>query len=123
MLLPTYIVEDIAQTCCDMAVLAHERLLFRDYPSELIQEATGHIWNLTASGLEKPDHGLTVVSMLHLAEGTQNRLVGKTATDYPLAQAAQPSLKDGYIWLMKDPDQAIDTVLSTRSEERNPRDG
>jgi hypothetical protein len=53
------------------------------------------------SGLEKPNHDLTVVSMLHLAEGTQYRLVGASAEGYPSAQLTQPGLEDAYVWLMK----------------------
>ncbi len=109
-LLSTHIVEDIAQTCRDMAVLSRGQVLFRGSPSELIQAASGHVWSMTASGLEKPDHGLMVVSMLHLAEGTQYRLVGETVADYPSAQAVQPGLEDGYVWLMKGAGQAIETT-------------
>lgn len=100
-ILSTHIVEDIGQTCQDLAVLARGQVIFRGSPVELMRSATGHVWTLTCSGLEKPDHDLTVLSMLHLAEGTQYRLVGKSAADYPAAQAVQPGLEDGYVWLMK----------------------
>jgi ABC-2 type transport system ATP-binding protein len=93
-LLSTHIVEDIGQTCRDMAVLARGQVLFRGSPTELIRATTGHVWTLTTSGLEKPDHGLTIVSMLHLVEGTQYRLVGETAKSYPPAQPVQPGLED-----------------------------
>ena len=105
-LLSTHIVEDIAQTCRDIAVLAHGQVLFRGSPAELTQAATGHVWNLTYPGLEKPDHGLTVVSMLHLAHETQYRLVGSHVNAYPAAQPVQPGLEDGYVWLMKNAGQA-----------------
>jgi ABC-2 type transport system ATP-binding protein len=100
-LLSTHIVEDIGQTCRDMAVLARGQVLFRGSPAELIAEADGHVWSYLGSGLEKPDHGLTVVSMLHLAEGIQYRLVGESVNGLA-AQVAQPGLEDGYVWLMKD---------------------
>jgi ABC-type multidrug transport system ATPase subunit len=115
-LLSTHIVEDIAQTCRDIAVLAHGQVLFRGSPTELIKAAAGHVWTLTCSGLEKPDHGLTVVSMLHLAEETQYRLVGANIKAYPAAQSVQPGLEDGYVWLMKSAGQAdvVTTPLSGR---------
>jgi ABC-type multidrug transport system ATPase subunit len=109
-ILSTHIVEDIGQTCRDLAVLAHGKLLFRGSPAELTQAADGHVWTLTCSGPEKPDHELTVVSMLHLAEGTQYRLVGSSAAAYPSAQPAQPGLEDGYVWLMKSAGQSIDAM-------------
>jgi ABC-type multidrug transport system ATPase subunit len=107
-LLSTHIVEDIGQTCRDVAVLARGRVLFRGSPAELTQAATGHVWTLTASGLEKPDHGLTIVSMLHLADSTQYRLVGDTINEYPTAEPVQPGLEDGYVWLMKTVGQAVE---------------
>lgn len=100
-ILSTHIVEDIGQTCQDLAVLARGQVIFRGSPLELTRSATGHVWTLTCSGLEKPDHDLSVLSMLHLAEGTQYRLVGNSVADYPAAQAVQPGLEDGYVWLMK----------------------
>ena len=100
-LLSTHIVEDIAQTCRDVAVLSRGQVLFRGSPVQLTQAAAGHVWTLTCSGLEKPDHDLTVVSMLHLAEETQYRLVGPSVDAYPAAQSVQPGLEDGYVWLMK----------------------
>ena len=62
------------------------------------------------SGLEKPNHDLTVVSMLHLAEGTQYRLVGPNINGYTAAQPSQPGLEDGYVWLMKNAGQSLETA-------------
>jgi ABC-type multidrug transport system ATPase subunit len=105
-LLSTHIVEDIAQTCRDIVVLAHGQVLFRGSPVQLTQAAAGHVWTWSGSGLEKPDHSLTVVSMLHLAEETQFRLVGRDVKAYPSAQPVQPGLEDGYVWLMKGAGQS-----------------
>jgi ABC-2 type transport system ATP-binding protein len=107
-LLSTHIVEDIGQTCRDMAVLARGQVLFRGSPSELIESARGHVWTLTAAGAEKPDHFLTVVSMLHLADGIQYRLVGAHVDGFPAALPAQPGLEDGYVWLMKRTGQEVE---------------
>jgi ABC-type multidrug transport system ATPase subunit len=109
-ILSTHIVEDIGQTCRDLAVLVHGQVIFRGSPVELTQAASGHVWTMTCSGLEKPDHDLTVVSMLHLAEGTQYRLVGASAGQYPEAQQVQPGLEDGYVWLMKNTDNSVDNL-------------
>jgi ABC-2 type transport system ATP-binding protein len=107
-LLSTHIVEDIGQTCRDLAVIARGKVLFRGSPAQLMQAAAGHVWTLTTASLEKPNHGLTIVSMLHLAEGTQYRLVGEALQDHPEAQVVQPGLEDGYVWLMKSSGQAIE---------------
>ena len=101
-LLSTHIVEDIGQTCRDMAVLSHGRVIFRGSPTELITAAQGHVWTLTTDSLEKPDHAMTVISMLHLTDGIQYRLVGPDASAYPQAQVTQPGLEDGYVWSDED---------------------
>lgn len=101
-ILSTHIVEDIAQTCNDLAILAKGKVIFRGSPGDLTHAAEGHVWTLLRSGLERPNHQLRVVSMLHLSEGIQYRLVGEVASDYPDAQEVQPSLEDGYMWIMKN---------------------
>jgi ABC-type multidrug transport system ATPase subunit len=106
-LLSTHIVEDIGQTCRDLAVLSRGKIVFRGSPVALTQAAQGHVWTLLSPDGRKPDNGLTVVSMLHMAEGTQFRLVGADASHYAEAQPAQPGLEDGYVWLMKDAGQSI----------------
>ena len=61
-------------------------------------------------GPRKPDNGLTVVSMLHLSDGVQYRLVGEDVSSYPGAQATPPGLEDAYVWLMKRTGNAIDSI-------------
>jgi ABC-type multidrug transport system ATPase subunit len=100
-ILSTHIVEDIGQTCRDIAVLARGKILFRGSPAELTEAASGKVWSVTSSRLEEPEPGLTVVSMLHLTDGIQYRLVGSRPEAFPQAQAARPSLEDGYVCLMQ----------------------
>ncbi len=100
-LLSTHIVEDIGQVCRDMAVLDRGEVRFRGSPADLIAAARGMVWQITSPDGRKPDNSLTVVSTLHLARGVQYRVVGRPGTDYPDAQAVQPSLEDGYICLMQ----------------------
>jgi ABC-2 type transport system ATP-binding protein len=109
-LLSTHIVEDIGQTCRDLAVLSQGKVLFRGSPTELLNNAAGHVWVYTTNSMEKPNHNLTVVSILHLADGIQYRLVGESAVEYPSAQPAQPGLEDGYVWLMKSVGQTVEEL-------------
>jgi ABC-type multidrug transport system ATPase subunit len=109
-LLSTHIVEDIGQTCRDLAVLSQGKILFRGSPVALTQAAQGRVWTLTSPDGRKPDNGLTVVSMLHMAEGTQFRLVGADASHYATAQIVQPGLEDGYVWLMKNAGEAVSAI-------------
>ncbi|MBN1315485.1 MAG: ABC transporter ATP-binding protein [Anaerolineales bacterium] len=107
-ILSTHIVEDIGQTCRDMAVLARGKIIYRGSPVELTRAANGHVWILTADGPEKPNDDLTVVSMVHLAQGIQYRLVGRDVQGHPAADTVQPSLEDGYVWLMKSAGHKVD---------------
>lgn len=106
-ILSTHIVEDIGQTCRDMAVLSKGRLLFRGSPLDLTRAAQGRVWTVLSADAHKPNNGLTVVSMLHMPEGVQYRLVGADAQEYAQAQPTQPGLEDGYVWLMKSAGQEV----------------
>jgi ABC-2 type transport system ATP-binding protein len=101
-ILSTHIVEDIGQTCRDIAVLAKGKVLFRGTPAELTNAATGHVWTVLVDGPTEPETGMTIVSMLHLTDGIQVRLVGRSTEGHPAAEAARPSLEDGYVWLMQE---------------------
>jgi len=68
---------------------------------EQLYAKNGDRWRMSSATGQKPDHGLTVVSMLHLTEGTQYRMVGQDASQFPDARTTQPSLKDGYVCLMQ----------------------
>ena len=98
--LSTHIVEDIGQTCREIAVLARGRVLFRGTTGELAERADGHVWTLTAPAPIDPDESATIVSMLHLSDGIQYRLVGGAGI-HPAMEPARPSLEDGYVWLMR----------------------
>ena len=100
-ILSTHIVEDISQTCGDLAVLDSGRLRFRGSPTELVARAQGVAWEVRSSDGAKPGGDLVVVSTLHLADGVQYRVVGTDVARYPGARPVQPSLEDGYVWLMQ----------------------
>jgi len=98
-ILSTHIVEDISQSCNDLAVIAAGQVLFRGSPRDLITQARGQVWTIVTAG-EQPNSGLTVVSTLQLQDGVQYRVLG-TATNGYEAQPVEPSLEDGYMWLMR----------------------
>ncbi len=99
-LLSTHIVEDVAQTCRVLAVLAGGHVRFHGSVAELVQAARGKVWIITTDG-PKPAGDFTVVSTLHLGTSVQYRVVGEPS---PLIGAipADPSLEDGYVWLMQE---------------------
>jgi ABC-type multidrug transport system ATPase subunit len=99
-LLSTHIVEDIAQTCQRLAIMSSGRVLFHGTIAELVDAARGKVWLATTAG-PKPTGDLTVISTMHLGSSVQYRVVGETPppTD---AQPVEPTLEDGYIWLMRE---------------------
>jgi ABC-2 type transport system ATP-binding protein len=99
-ILSTHIVEDISHSCNDLAVMDKGKVVFRGSPSELINQARGHVWTITTPG-ERPNGGLSIVSTLQMQNGVQYRVLGDPAPQYN-ATSIEPSLEDGYIWLMKN---------------------
>ena len=74
------------------------KVLFRGAPNELIARARGHVWTITTPN-ERPNGGLSVVSTLQMQDGVQYRVLGDPSPTYK-ATPIEPSLEDGYIWLM-----------------------
>lgn len=99
-LLSTHIIEDISQSCNDLAVLHQGRVRFRGSPRELIAGARGKVWLITTDGA-RPDEDLAIVSTLQLRDGVQYRVIGESTKGYQ-GEPVEPSLEDGYIWLMRN---------------------
>lgn len=101
-LLSTHIVEDIAQTCRNLAILKQGRVVFQGTSMDLVGEARGKVWIVTTNGI-KPQGDFTIVSTLHMGTSVQYRLVGTLATpDEDGAAPTEPSLEDSYVWLMRE---------------------
>jgi len=98
-ILSTHIIEDVSQSCNDLAVINLGKVLFRGSPGDLIAQARGRVWNLITSG-ERPDSDLTVVSTMQIQDGAQYRVIG-TPSEAHKAVSVEPTLEDSYIWLMQ----------------------
>ncbi len=102
-LLSTHIVEDIAQTCRQVAVMTMGRVIFQGAITQLLAETRGHVWLVSTSPGSKPSGNFTVVSSVPLADGRIHyRLVGDPSTGLDIVPA-EPTLEDGYVWLMRRP--------------------
>lgn len=95
----THIVEDMGYTCHDLAVLFQGKVIFRGSPARLVAAAEGKAWIITSQDGMKPDHGLVLVSSRQMVNGIQYRVLGDPDASYA-AVPDDPSLEDGYIWLM-----------------------
>ncbi len=105
-ILSTHIVEDIGQSCNNMAVLWQGAVLFCGRPGELIEQVGGNVWTILGQDGERPDGSLVVVSTRQVSEGVLYRVLG-TPGGGNEATAAEPNLEDGYIWLMKQARAAL----------------
>ncbi len=98
-ILSTHIIEDISHSCNALAVISQGRVVFHGSPRDLVGNARGHIFTIKTQG-EQPNHGLIVVSTLQMQDGVQFRVLGNP-NGYTDAVQVEPSLEDGYIWLMR----------------------
>jgi ABC-2 type transport system ATP-binding protein len=110
-LLSTHIVEDIAQTCQNLALMQQGRFIFQGTTLDVVQSARGHVWQIATQG-GKPEGNFTVVSTLSMGATIQYRVVGELA---PRMQATpvEPTLEDGYVWLMAASREQAGTMAST----------
>jgi ABC-2 type transport system ATP-binding protein len=95
-LLSTHIVDDVAQTCTELAVLGRGRLIYRGAVSDLTARAIGNVWSLVSSG-PVPSVG-TVVSALPHDGATRYRIVAATRPSAD-SEPVVPTLEDGYVLL------------------------
>jgi ABC-2 type transport system ATP-binding protein len=105
--LSTHIVDDVAQTCTELAVLGRGKLIYRGTVSDLTTRAEGQVWSLVTSG-PVPAVG-TVLSALPQGGATRYRIVAATR---PAARAepVAPTLEDGYIALAQQHSLTAESV-------------
>lgn len=111
-LLSTHIIEDIAQTCQQLAVLKAGQVIFQGSLGTLTNQAQGKVWMVTKPPGNQPQGAITIVSTLNLGHAVQYRVVGES-TSQENGVAVEPSLEDGYVWLMRNPTPALAQGVST----------
>ncbi|WP_431034440.1 ABC transporter ATP-binding protein [Streptomyces sp. P6-2-1] len=107
-LLSTHILDDVAQTCPHVAVLASGRLIFHDSTAALVSQAAGYTYVVDARSIgEATMPGTQIVGAVTHAGETEYRLVSPTPP--PGGRPVEPSLDDGYAALL-----AADSASSTK---------
>lgn len=104
-LLSTHIVEDVSQSCSALAVMAHGTVIFKGHPRTLIDRARGRVSSALITDGSRPPAHLAVVAAQQQVTGVQYRVLGD-AVALPDAVAVEPTLEDGYIWLMRNRETA-----------------
>ncbi len=115
-LLSTHIIEDIAQTCQRLAVLKAGQVIFEGSLETLTQEAKDKVFLVTLPVGRQPEGDLSIVSTLNLGQNVQYRVVSESIPQES-GVAVEPSLEDGYIWLMRKPTPAVPRSVSARRTE------
>lgn len=99
-LLSTHIVEDIAQTCQQVAVMKRGQVLFQGTLATMVSATRGKVWLVNSTGGRPPTHG-TVVSTMHLGTTIRYRVVSALPPQTE-ALSTEPSVEDSYVWLMQE---------------------
>ncbi len=100
-LLSTHIASDIESTCDGVAVLNEGRLIFHGSTGELIQQAEGKVWLITASkemGRHIKDK-CVCLNMSNTGTGVQYRILSDTPPKEK-GVIQSPALEDGYMYLL-----------------------
>lgn len=110
-ILSTHIVEDIAQTCQNVAVMTHGRVIFSGTAFDLVQAAQGHVWHVVTSG-EKPGGDVMIISTIHQGSEVHYRVLG-TPASREHATPGEPGLEEGYMWLIRaqQPEQSLSSAI------------
>lgn len=111
-LLSTHIIEDIAQTCQQLAVLKAGQVVFQGSLGTLTHQAQGRVFLVTTDPGKQPQGAMSIVSTLNLGHAVQYRVVGEPALQEK-SVAVEPSLEDGYVWLMRHSVRALAQDLPT----------
>jgi ABC-2 type transport system ATP-binding protein len=98
-ILSTHIVEDVAQTCSDLTVLAGGHAVFRGAAAGLVGAAAGRVW--LVEGDRPPNGDAQVVATISDGRTTRYRVVAEREPG-PRAVRVEPVLEDGYVALMRD---------------------
>jgi len=108
-ILSTHIVEDIATTCHDLAVMRRGRICFRGSPAALLHAADGQTWELRLLPEQQPDPNWRIATSVRDAYGLRLRIVGpQPSMD---AVPAAPTLEEAYLALMADEQPAAPKQL------------
>lgn len=100
-LFSTHVVEDLAATCSQLAVMKKGSFLYTGNVSDLLDIARGHIWNCIvkdeeeARNIEKIYH---VSSKQYVENGIQIKLLSETKPDIK-CEPCKVTLEDAYIYI------------------------
>lgn len=104
-LLSTHIVEDVASSCRQLAILSRGRVLYAGDTAGVTATAHGKTWDIQLPIGVAPQGDLTVVAALQRDDHINYRVISSGA--YPVdGTPLEPTLEDGYLALLRQSDPA-----------------
>ncbi len=102
-LFSTHIIEDIASSCNQLAVINKGTVKYQGSPQDMLQLAEGLVWEYVIPADDFGDADDRQVVVNHMREG-ENIRVRCIATEQPVPAAvpAEPVLEDAYLCLLKN---------------------
>lgn len=101
-ILSTHIVEDIASTCSELAVLDQGKLIFTGAPTSLASLVLGKIWEINVDSEKKAyldKSGAIVINAVYNESFWKLKVISEVKP-FETATLVPPSIEDGYMWLM-----------------------
>jgi len=101
-ILSTHIVGDISSVCNNLALLNSGQVAFQGSPQALIEQARGHVWQVSTSGYEYDliKDKYAVVSTIPTQEGWEVQLIGD-GSQFKNAIELEPNLEHAYVYFME----------------------
>jgi len=103
-LFSTHVVEDVEVACERVIVLARGRIVFDGPPTDLARAAEGRVWltRLPTGAEAELARGALVVDQVPEATTVRSRIL-HGASPHATAESIEPTLEDGYLWLVREP--------------------
>ena len=101
-ILSTHIVGDISSTCSSMALLNKGELVYHGSPDQIIKEAEGNVWQISATNAEYEmiKEKFHVISTIPDKDGWEVQVVADGIDGFHGKKIA-PNLEHGYVYFME----------------------
>ncbi|MCA1756054.1 MAG: ABC transporter ATP-binding protein [Bacteroidales bacterium] len=113
-ILSTHIVGDISSTCHDMALLNNGEMVFSGSPAGLIEEAKGHVYNLSVTQYEYEQlrEDIHIISSVPGDAGWELQVVASDVTGYNY-RTIDPNLEHAYVYYMEQKLSRVNPTVKT----------
>lgn len=113
-ILSTHIVGDISSTCHDMALLNNGEMVFSGSPARLIEEARGHVYNLSVTQYEYEQlrEDIHIISSVPGDAGWELQVVASDVSGYN-HRLIDPNLEHAYVFYMEQKLSRVNPTFKT----------